>query len=303
MTAINFYVGAYYFVFYIKRPHAREHLPFALLCLSAALYDLFCLGLYNSLSVYEGIIWERLQLDTVAAISVFMIWFAGTFTEQKNNRKILLLIAWFIIILFASFFVSPEYSLSTSNPAVKKIHILNFPSITYYESAIGIIYQVEIISSLIAYVYLFYLFISYYRRKKNRILLLVLSCQVVYFLGVVNDSLVSMRFYSFVYISEYSFFFIVISMAYVLLDKFVALHTAFEELNANLERKVYERTCETLEAQAQVKRLEGIIPICMYCKKIRDDEKSWHQLEQYISEHSDAVFSHGVCPECSEKFR
>ncbi|HET6421772.1 MAG TPA: hypothetical protein VFG19_16565 [Geobacteraceae bacterium] len=116
-----------------------------------------------------------------------------------------------------------------------------------------------------------------------------------------NDSLVAMQLYSFVYISEYSFFFIVISMAYLLLDNFVNLHRAFEDLNVNLELKVQEKTREILEAREQVKRLEGIIPICVYCKKIRDDEKSWHQLEQYISEHSDATFSHGVCPECLEK--
>lgn len=52
---------------------------------------------------------------------------------------------------------------------------------------------------------------------------------------------------------------------------------------------------------ARVKRLEGIIPICSYCKKIRDDQDSWQQLEQYLSEHSDAWFSHGICPDCMEK--
>lgn len=303
MASINFYVGAYYFFFYAKRPQVREHLPFALLCLSVGFYDVFCVGLYNSLSIYDGVIWQRFQMDAVVAISVFLIWFTGIFTEQKGNRIISFFIAWFAIILIASFFVSPEYSLSPSSPAVKRIHLLNLPEITYYESAVGIIYQIEIVSAVIAYIYLCYLFINYYRRHRYKILLLVLSCQFTYFFGVVNDSLVSMRFYSFIYISEYSFFFIIISMAYVLLDKFVGLHTAFEELNVNLERKVYERTCEILEAQAKVKRLEGIIPICMYCKKIRDDQKSWHQLEQYISEHSDAMFSHGVCPECSEKLR
>jgi hypothetical protein len=51
-------------------------------------------------------------------------------------------------------------------------------------------------------------------------------------------------------------------------------------------------------ALAKVKQLEGIIPICSYCKKIRDDEESWHQMESYISEHSEALFSHGICPEC-----
>jgi len=49
---------------------------------------------------------------------------------------------------------------------------------------------------------------------------------------------------------------------------------------------------------ARVKQLEGIIPICTYCKKIRDDQQSWHQLETYISDHSEALFSHGACPDC-----
>jgi DNA-binding response OmpR family regulator len=51
----------------------------------------------------------------------------------------------------------------------------------------------------------------------------------------------------------------------------------------------------------RVKQLEGIIPICMYCKKIRDDQDGWNQLEQYISDHSEAKFSHGICPHCAEE--
>ncbi len=55
------------------------------------------------------------------------------------------------------------------------------------------------------------------------------------------------------------------------------------------------------DALARVRQLEGIIPICMYCKKIRDDHDSWQQLETYISQHSEALFSHGMCPECYKK--
>jgi hypothetical protein len=54
-------------------------------------------------------------------------------------------------------------------------------------------------------------------------------------------------------------------------------------------------------ALVKVKQLEGIIPICMYCKKIRDDKESWQQMEGYISQHSEAQFSHGICPECYTK--
>lgn len=54
------------------------------------------------------------------------------------------------------------------------------------------------------------------------------------------------------------------------------------------------------EALDQVRTLQGIVPICSYCKKIRNDEKFWEQLELYITEHTGATFSHGVCPECYE---
>jgi len=54
-------------------------------------------------------------------------------------------------------------------------------------------------------------------------------------------------------------------------------------------------------AHAQVRQLEGILPICMYCKKIRDDQNSWLKLERYLTDHSNAQFSHGICPECAQQ--
>jgi hypothetical protein len=52
------------------------------------------------------------------------------------------------------------------------------------------------------------------------------------------------------------------------------------------------------KALAEIKQLRGIVPICASCKKIRDDKGFWHQVEEYVRDHTDAEFSHGVCPEC-----
>ena len=68
------------------------------------------------------------------------------------------------------------------------------------------------------------------------------------------------------------------------------------EHNALLTRQ----KTELEEMLGRVKRLEGLIAICSHCKKIRAETDDWHQLERYITEHSDAVFSHGICPECLE---
>jgi len=68
------------------------------------------------------------------------------------------------------------------------------------------------------------------------------------------------------------------------------------------QRDLLSRQKDELEAAlARVRQLEGIIPICSYCKKIRDDQNSWQQLESYISQHSEAMFSHGMCPDCFEE--
>jgi DNA-binding response OmpR family regulator len=71
----------------------------------------------------------------------------------------------------------------------------------------------------------------------------------------------------------------------------------------NLQTTLAERVREVEEALSRVKQLQGLLPICSYCKKIRDDKNYWHQVESYVGKHTDARFSHGICPECTEKFR
>jgi sigma-B regulation protein RsbU (phosphoserine phosphatase) len=57
----------------------------------------------------------------------------------------------------------------------------------------------------------------------------------------------------------------------------------------------------TLALIANIKRLSGLLPICSYCKRIRSDKNYWEQVDSYITEHTDAQFSHGICPSCYEK--
>lgn len=59
---------------------------------------------------------------------------------------------------------------------------------------------------------------------------------------------------------------------------------------------------ELQDALSKVKKLSGLLPICSHCKKIRDDNGYWNQIESYIRDHSDAEFSHGICQECAKKY-
>lgn len=67
-----------------------------------------------------------------------------------------------------------------------------------------------------------------------------------------------------------------------------------------LQRSLAERVQELEAALARVKVLQGLLPICSYCKKIRNDQNYWQQVDAYVAQHSGAKFSHGICPECYE---
>ena len=89
-----------------------------------------------------------------------------------------------------------------------------------------------------------------------------------------------------------------------LISEIVERQVAQEELKKardGLEQRVEERTSELRQALENVKVLRGLLPICSLCKKIRNDQGYWTQLEVYIRDHSEAEFSHGLCDACAKK--
>jgi len=62
-----------------------------------------------------------------------------------------------------------------------------------------------------------------------------------------------------------------------------------------------EKNLALIDAMENVKILQGLLPVCASCKKIRDVSGDWDSMESYISEHSEAEFTHGICPDCEEK--
>ena len=74
-----------------------------------------------------------------------------------------------------------------------------------------------------------------------------------------------------------------------------------ETYRNRLEKLVEERTSKLQKALGEVKSLRGIFPICSFCKKIRDDKGYWNQVEVYVQKHSEADFSHSVCPDCAQE--
>jgi DNA-binding NtrC family response regulator len=77
--------------------------------------------------------------------------------------------------------------------------------------------------------------------------------------------------------------------------------SALKAERKKLEEEKEKLILELKNALGKIKTLGGLLPICSSCKKIRDDRGYWNQIEEYISQHSEAEFSHGVCPDCAKK--
>jgi methyl-accepting chemotaxis protein len=87
-------------------------------------------------------------------------------------------------------------------------------------------------------------------------------------------------------------------------DEVGELAKVFNLMVENRQRADEEREqliSELQQALNEVKTLRGILPICSACKKIRSDQGSWQQIESYIRDHSDAEFTHGICPDCAQR--
>jgi sigma-B regulation protein RsbU (phosphoserine phosphatase) len=93
-------------------------------------------------------------------------------------------------------------------------------------------------------------------------------------------------------------------------DDYVTKPFSHDELKARLkvgerlitlQSDLADRVKELEATLAQLHTIEGLLPICMYCKKIRDDQDYWHQIEKYIAAHSKTRFTHSICPACYER--
>jgi hypothetical protein len=94
-----------------------------------------------------------------------------------------------------------------------------------------------------------------------------------------------------------------ISVILVIVGVFLSALIAFISVQyvLKVEKVLVNERNKLQKALSEIKTLSGLLPICASCKKIRDDKGYWNQIELYIRDHSEAEFSHSICPPCAEK--
>jgi len=273
-------MGLYHAGLFTKRRKSLSSLFFSILCLVVALRTLVSseILIYN----FFDPSWEvllKLNLLTVAFLPPIFISFQDHLFAGCSDKRIvkgfLILGALFafIIILF---------------PA--KIHSL----------FLGVYH----IAGLLGCAYILFVFTKATKKNLDGALISLLAF-LIPFLAAINDMLTVNNYINTEQMLPYGLIVYFVAQSIMLAQKFSLslnreeiLSNELEELNEKLEDKVEERTHELKQAMSEIKQLTGMLPICAHCKKIRDDKGYWNHVEAYVSEHSDAVFSHGICPDC-----
>jgi len=237
------------------------------------------------------------------------LWFFYYYTGKSFKKYICYAGSTVFGTFFILSFITSDVTFSLDDVYQKKIQVSGLFEGTVYEFAPGFFFQVFPFILLAAILFLFCTILRYYlRRYKSALKPMPVSFGIV-MAAAVYDMLSAVGLIDFIYLSEFAYMLIILSMSNRIMTNFIDSQKEVENLNTTLEAKVAKRTQELLdkknellESLEKVKLLSGFLPICANCKKIRDDKGYWNQIEQYISNHANVEFSHGICPECSEKF-
>jgi len=248
MAGICFIIGMYY-ILYFLRMKKRLHLYFALTCFSLFLYDMSCAGLYNASSVNQGIYWQKANFIFISLISVILFLFILEFTRTRNMKLLKGVTVYYIIMTAIIVFYEGNLTLTLSNPMVREITLACGITVTYFEAVPGLIPYLLVTVSFILVLYSSILLVRHYRRTRDRAVLQNLLSLFLFFVCAFSDTFTGSNLFNFIYLMEYGFMFVILSMSNTLVIQFANVCSEVEKLNIHLEHKVAERTSELIQAR------------------------------------------------------
>jgi len=228
LGGMAFYVGVYHLMMYVHGGRQRENVSFALTSFAVGVYDVFCGILYGVRSVDQGVVWQRWQLIILAFVGIFMLTFISDFINRKSRRwDGVFFVYWLIQAAVLAF----DRSVLTWSgvPSVKTVRLFGHHLLTYHEVEPGILVNIQGMVGLAALVYAVVSLAKHYRagnREKTSPVLVGMGFLVA---SIVNDTAVSSGLYQFVYLVEYGYTALVLSMAYSLCGAFFRTRVALQE--------------------------------------------------------------------------
>lgn len=238
MAAIAVYVAVSYSLMYGRRRNEPEHLWFAVMCAAIAIYDVASALLYMSPSPEQSVLYQRIQFAVLAGFIIALTWFIASLVHITTTISYTITLVMSVFIV-SGLIIDSSYTLNPGNPYIKNFHFFGM-SITYNEADPGIVYVLQYGAMLITGLYLLYKLFEWCRYGEIHIKILFFSL-LIFMIASINDVCVGKGIYHFFYTLEYAYFFVILSMAYILQSRFVKLHREIEQLTLLLNRELLEK--------------------------------------------------------------
>jgi hypothetical protein len=301
------YVGLHHLWLWLGRRDETLHLWTAGWCLNTLLYVGGNLGQASWTTASEVVLGARLVYGAAPALIVLVLGLAHGLVGRPAPRGLLGAALAMSAILLAAVWLTP---LVVSGEVAVRRDPLGRPYASAVAGPLAIV-LVPCIAAVFAYVARLLWRATALHPDERQAVLVALA---LYTLAGVHDVLHSARVIHSVRVFHFAFVAVAVGLTYLLARR-------HNRLDAHLEAEVAGRTHELTEiaaanerlyaaegvarrqaeaALAQVKQLEGMLPICAWCRRVRDDT-DWQDIESYLSRRTDAVFSHGICPDCQAK--
>lgn len=238
MSAIAVYVAVSYSFMFMRRRKEPEYLWFAVMCASIALYNIFCALLYMSPWPHESVHYQRMQFAILAFFIIAATWFIASLVhiETAAAYGITFIMGAFIL---SGFVFDSSYTLNPDIPQIKTFTLFGL-HIAYNEAKPGIVYILQYIAMLASGIFLLYKLFLWHRYGETHIKMLFFSL-LLFLLAGINDVCVGKGIYTFLYTIEYAYFFVILSMSYILQSRFVKLHKEIEQITYLLNQKLLEQ--------------------------------------------------------------
>ena len=270
MAGVTFFAGAYHLPIYFRQKERREHLTFALSCLTMGLYDLFAAGLYSVDSPLQGVHWQRAQVASLALVGIGFSWFIYDYLKPtaaipaKTKPVLTCFSIYYALSAIVGMLDHSGLYRPMDQPDVKDFLFFG-RRITYYEMEPGPLTDIQSLVALAGFVFLMWIAVRVYHRgyrKETRPLLLAMT---LFFFGAVNDTAVAFGLYPFVYTLEYAYLAIVLLMTYSLTGAVVEAAAVKQALQESEERfrRLAENAPDIIYRWSVEKGLEYISPVAV----------------------------------------
>ena len=214
MVIVTCYVGFYHlFLYYRQFTKRREDLTFAICCFMMSLYGVFCVGMYNSCTLEQGVLFQRRQIAALTLIGTTFLWFVIDYlsvTERKFRNFFAL---FFIISAVIIIFDRGSMTLELNKPAIKHILLPWGWEVTYYEVEPGFFVEFVSFMGMMVFVYTFIMARKELLKGNRKKAKAMMGAIVIFCIGLINDVSVQVGFYQFIYVIEYCYMGIVLLMA------------------------------------------------------------------------------------------